>query len=102
MKNASNAIEKVSGRVIAIERKRKNYNVLFIDSRIYGKMLVKAVLPDADVADLRMNDEVLLSGKLRIRKRCFDDGTVVRNVLVMKPTVQHIIRTKKVAEWSNE
>ena len=93
-------MEKISGRVIAIEREKKDRNRLYINSRKFGTMIVKATLPDADVEGLRMNDEVQLSGKLKIRKQCYDDGAIVRDILVMKPVLQHLIRTKKIAEWN--
>lgn len=97
--NKKYQVEKVSGRVITIERWRKNHSRLFIDSRKFGTMIVKAILPDADIEGLIINDEVQLSGKIRIRKRNISDGEIVRDVLVMEPVLEHIIRTKKAAEW---
>ncbi len=94
--NANPVREKVSGRVLSIERKKKDRNRVFIGSHKFGTMIVKAVLPDEEVKDILTNDEIQLSGQLRLRKRIADDGTTVRDVLVMKPVVEHIVRLNKV------
>ena len=93
----TNAVrERVSDRVLAIERKKKDRNRVFIGSRKFGTMIVKVVLPDESVEGILMNDEVQLSGQLRLRKRITGDGTTVRDVLVMNPVVEHIVRLNKV------
>lgn len=88
--------ERISGRVLAVEREKKDRNRVYIGSRKFGTMILKAVLPDEEVKDVLMNDEIQLSGQLRLRKRIANDGTTVRDVLVMKPVVEHIVRLNKV------
>ncbi len=88
--------EKVSGRVLAIARKKKDHNELLIGSHKFGTMIVKAVLRDEDVDGITSNDEVQLSGKMRLRKRIAPDGTIVRDVLVMNPILERIITIKPI------
>ena len=95
-------METVSGRVLAIESAKKNMKKLFIGSHKFGTMVVKATLPDSVVDGMHRNDEVQLSGKLRLRKWTAPDGAIVRDVLVMEPTLERVIRLKKIAEYSAE
>ncbi len=87
--------EKVSGRVLAIYRK-KDHSDLFIGSHKFGTMIVKARLRDELADNIAMNDEVQLSGKLRLRKRIAPDGAVVRDVLVLNPELEHIFKSRQV------
>ena len=95
-------METVSGRVLGIERKKKDQNKLLIASHKFGTMLVNATLSDKDVEGIQRNDEVQLSGKLRLRKWTSPDGYINRDVLVIKPVLERIIRLKTIAEYTAE
>ncbi len=88
MTNKTSRREKVSGRVLAINRKEKDQNELFIGSHKFGTMIVKVTLKDNDVDDVKRNDEIELSGKPRIRKRIVAGGSIIRDVLIMNPRVE--------------
>lgn len=95
-------METVSGRVLGIERKKKDQNKLLIASHKFGTMIVNATLSDKDVEDIRMNDEVQISGRLRLRKWTSPDGHINRDVLVIKPVLERTIRSKTIAKYFNE
>lgn len=95
-------IETVSGRVLWIDRKKKDRNKLFIGSQKFGTMIVKATLSDKDADGIKLNDEIQLSGKMRLRKWIASDDEVVRDVLVMTPVVQHIFRTTSFIKRNQE
>ena len=95
-------MEKVSGRVLAVEPAKKNKKKLFIGSHKFGTMVVKATLPDSVVEGIQRNDEVQLSGKLKLRKWITTDGTIVRDVLVMEPELERVIRLKQLLSISKK
>ena len=85
---------RVTGKVIANFKKGKDRNWIFIASNQFGREPVRAVLDDDDAKDITWNDYIQLSGKTRRRCRKLDDGTVVKNVLLMRPLVERVIHLK--------
>jgi hypothetical protein len=87
---------KVSGKVLANYRKGKDQNWLFIASSLYGRMIVRATLQDEEAKHITRDDYVQLSGKPRRRCRILEDGTVAKDVLIMKPVIERVIHTERI------
>lgn len=84
--------QKISGCVLANYKKGKDKNWLFIHSKQYYDIFVKAVLSDADAEGISMNDYIQLSGIPRRTQMKTSYGEEIPYVLIMKPEVERRIR----------